>query len=397
MGIAKSRILAKLAVLVLAFMHLAAAPARADALPDIPYMVIEPASGTVLAANRIDERWHPASLTKLMTAYVTFRAIEAGEIAAGSPVTVTANARRVPPSRMGYAEGTVLRVDNALAILIVKSANDVSIALAESVAGSVPAFVARMNDAARELGLSDTRFVNPNGLHEKDQYSTARDLVVLSRAIWNGFPQYRNLFETAAIKAGDAVHYSYNLLLERFPGTTGMKTGFVCASGYNIVASAERGGRRLVAVVLGADSQTERAVTAARLLTEGYAASSGRPIATLQRPASATGPVDQRPRICSQAAREARYDPLPQTARIVSPWLEERKPSGNPIVIAAGGVDAPPSDAWLARAFMPDRVPLPEPRPDYQVVNLDGETPSSADLLRTTIPVPLESPLTRSN
>lgn len=369
----------------------------AQSLPDIPYLAVEPASGTVFAANRIDERWHPASLTKLMTAFVAFEAIAAGEISTGSPVTVSAASTRVPPSRMGYPQGTVLRVDTALTILIVKSANDVAAALAESVAGTVPAFVERMNEAARRLGMADTRFENTHGLHSPGQYTSARDLITLSRAIWNGYPQYRDLFATPAIRDGETVHYSYNLLLERYAGTTGMKTGFVCASGYNMVASAERDGRRMVAVVLGADSQTERAVTAARLLETGFTASAGQPLETIARPASVTGPTDQRPVICSQAAREARYDPLPQTAQINAPWLQPRTVLRQPLAIALGGTDAPPSEAWLARAFVPDRIPLPEPRPSYQVVTLDGEIPTSEQLLRSTIPVPLESPLTRAN
>ena len=182
---------------IIAALCLPALPVRAEQpLPDTPYVLVDAADNTVIAANRLDERWHPASLTKLMTAYVVFRAIKSGEISAGSPVTVTATAAKTPPGKMGYRQGTTLRFDMALYTLIVKSANDVAVAVAESLAGNVPAFVARMNDEANRLGFSNTRFVNPHGLHDTGQYVSARDMVILASAIWNEFPQYRAMFET---------------------------------------------------------------------------------------------------------------------------------------------------------------------------------------------------------
>ncbi|MCB1384540.1 MAG: D-alanyl-D-alanine carboxypeptidase [Nitratireductor sp.] len=363
-----------------------------DISPDIPYVVVDTADNSVLAENRLHQRWHPASLTKLMTAYVTFRAIADGEISAGSPVTVTANALKAPPSRMGYPKGTQLRFDTALRILIVKSANDIAVAVAESLAGSVEDFVARMNAQARRLGLTNSHFVNPNGLHDADQYVSARDLVILSSAIWNEFPQYRDLFETPTIQTGDKLHTSYNLLLERFDGATGMKTGFVCASGYNIVTSAERDGRRLVAVVLGTSSQTERAELAARLLLAGFDTPSGRPMADFAPPAAPSGPVNLRNTLCSKEAREARYDPASENAVITSPYLHQRQVTRVPVQVETGGIDGEPSPGWLSRAFAVSKVPLPTRRPDYAVVDIHGEALGSEALLRGAIPVPLPSP-----
>lgn len=380
--------------LILLLLVPAVAPAQGNEppFPDIPYVLVDTAGNRVLAANRIDDRWHPASLTKLMTAYITFRAIERGEISPGSPVTVTANAEKVPPSRMGYPKGTTLRFDTALQILIVKSANDIAVAVAESLAGTVPAFVARMNEEAKRLGLENTRFVNPNGLHDTGQYVSARDMVILSSAIWNEFPQYREFFETPTIKAGEKLYTSYNLLLERFDGTTGMKTGFVCAAGYNIVASAERAGRRLVAVVFGASSQTERAELAARLLLKGFATPEGRAMAEIAQPAAPVRPVNLRPVLCTEKARQSRYDPASETAVIKSKWLHPRQVTKKPVIVATGGIDGDPSPAWLARAFMPSRVPLPIKRPDYSVVGVDGEALDSDALLRGTVPVPVRRP-----
>ena len=381
-------------LLVLAF----SLPPRATAqdsgtpFPDVPYILVDTAGNRVLAANRIDDRWHPASLTKLMTAYVAFRAIASGEISPGSPVTVTANALKVPPSRMGYPKDTKLRFDTALRIMIVKSANDIAVAVAESLAGTVPTFIARMNGEAERLGLENTRFVNPNGLHDTGQYVSARDLVILSSAIWNEFPQYREFFETPTIRAGDRLYTSYNLLLERFDGATGMKTGFVCAAGYNIVASAERNGRRLVAVVLGASSQTERAELAARLLLKGFATPQGQSMAAIAHPPAPVKPVNMRPILCTEKARQSRYDPASETAVIQSKWLHPRKVTRAPVTIATGGIDGAPSPAWLARAFMPSRVPVPVKRPDYSIVSVDGEALGSDTLLRGSLPIPLRRP-----
>ena len=366
---------------------------RADEpLPDVPYILVDAADNSVLAHNRIHERWHPASLTKLMTAYVTFRAIEAGEITAGSPVTFTKNAAATPPGKMGYKTGTQLRFDMALYTLIVKSANDVAVAVAESVAGTVPAFVERMNAEVARLGLTNTHFSNPNGLHDNKQFVSARDLVILSSAIWNEFPQYRQIFETPTITSGKESHTSYNLLLERFDGTTGMKTGFICAAGYNIVASAERGSRRLVAVVLGAASQTDRTVIAAQLFLKGFEMQGGQPMSDLAAPLDPTGPRDMRGILCTEKARQNRYDPASETAVIKSPYLHERRIAAQPVAITLGGIDGEPSRAWLNRNLVPLKVPVPTRRPEYGLVSVDGEALNGSPL-RGTLPLPTRSPL----
>ena len=379
--------------LMVVAVQLSALRARAEELPNLPYILVDADARVVLKENRAFERWHPASLTKLMTAYVTFHAIADGEIQLGSPVTMTPRSTRVPPSRMGYKAGEQLRVDTAITILLVKSANDVAIALGESVAGSVEAFVSRMNAAAKRLGMEDTHFVNPNGLHDSAQYVSARDMVTLSAAVWNEFPQYRKIFETPSIRAGGKVEYSYNLLLERFDGATGMKTGFVCAAGYNMVASAERNGRRLVAVVFGAMSQGERATMAAQLLDEGFSMTGGSPLSEFRRTGNPVGPESQRSRVCSEQAVKNRYDPLPETAVLKSPHLHERRVTRDPVTVSLGGIDADPSPAWMARAFLPGgAVPVPEPRPDYVIVNVDGDAiiPGS---LRGGIAVPTPNPV----
>ncbi|MFZ1815114.1 MAG: serine hydrolase [Rhizobiaceae bacterium] len=366
------------------------APSKADA--NLPSIVIDRQSGAVLSQNRAFDRWYPASLTKLMTVYVTLRAIEAGELASGSPVTMSKLAAAQPPSRMGLKPGTQLRVDMALRILVVKSANDVAIALAESVAGSVPAFVERMNAEARRLGLGDTNFVNPNGLHAEDQFTSARDIALLARRILVEFPAFADTFSVPAIRFGQEVDYSYNLLLERFSGADGMKTGFVCASGYNMVASATRNGRQIIAVVFGAFSQTDRAVDAARLLLAGFEQSGGTPVEALTRQGGPIRASSQRGTVCSKKAYETRYDPAGGDARINSPLLEPRKVARQPLEVRAGGVDAPPSEAALTVKLVPrGRIPVPSPKPVR--VNVDGEPLSWSEPLRGSAPLPVPRPM----
>jgi D-alanyl-D-alanine carboxypeptidase len=224
----------------------------------------------VLKEDNSAALWHPASLTKLMTAYVTFEALKAGQIRMTSPVRVSAHALAQAPAKMGFKVGTVINLDNALKMMLVKSANDIAIAIAETVGGSEPDFVAEMNATASRLGMASTHYDNANGLPDDGQITTARDLAVLARALRTDFPEYESYFGIPAIKAGKRVLRSENALLERYRGTTGMKTGFVCASGYNIVATAQRGGRSLIAVVLGASSGADRTEFTAHLLDDGF-------------------------------------------------------------------------------------------------------------------------------
>ncbi len=367
---------------------------HADERRQNPYLVIDVSDGSIISANREFDRWYPASLTKLMTAYVTMKAVSNGELNIGSPVRISKRARNMPPSRMGYKTGTLLRVDTALKILIVKSANDVAVALAESVAGSVEQFVERMNHAAISLGLTESHFSNPNGLHSSRQYSSARDLAVLSRRLLLDFPEYSHWFAISAIRTSDKTHYSYNLLLERFDGANGMKTGFICASGYNMVASAKRGTRQLIAIILGEKSQTHRAVLAARLLNEAFA-SPELLIGNILTSGNKKGaePQNQRPLLCSPKAIKARYEPGPGSAVIDSPHLNKRKISRQPTGIQTGGVDSEPSKAYagLFNASQPN-VAIPTKRPHYVPVNpvLAQKQPDNSPA--GPIPVPILRP-----
>ncbi len=255
------RFLAAIAMMLL----LAVPPASAG-----PTLLFDAADGRVIYAEDIDDQWHPASLTKMMTAYVTFDAIKAGKVKLAQSISCSDNAFQQPPSKLGLAVGGSITVDQALQILIVKSANDVAVMLAEAVAGSQEAFVAEMNATAKRLGMTRTHFSNPNGLPAPDQVTTARDLAKLARAISRDYPGYAAYWAMPAVRLGKLYMRTHNGLLKSFEGADGMKTGFICDSGFNVVGSATRDGRKMVAVVLGERSSPERTLRAASLLEHGF-------------------------------------------------------------------------------------------------------------------------------
>ena len=233
-------------------------------------LLIEADSGKVLQAENATMPWHPASVTKIMTAYVTLKAVKEGKLTLDTLLTVSPVAASQSPSKMGLRPGTQVTVDNALKMMMVKSANDMAVVLAEGVGGSIDEFSAKMNQTAQKLGMTQTSYVNPNGLPADGQITSARDLGILSRAFLHDLPEYEYFVHIPAIRFGKLVTPNFNPLIGRYPGADGFKTGFICASGYNLVASATRNGRRLIAVVLGAPSSTARAVKAVELLESGF-------------------------------------------------------------------------------------------------------------------------------
>lgn len=236
-----------------------------------PYIVADAASGRVIEERDALRPWFPASTSKLMTLYVVLQAIRDGEVRLDSEIVYSANAGAQPPSKMGFRPGTRITLDNALKMMMVKSANDIAVAVAEGIGGSVSGFAERMNKASEALGMTRSYWVNPHGLPDDKQRTTARDMALLARALLVEFPEYRDYHKLPGIRVGGRVLKNYNELLERYSGATGMKTGFVCASGYNLVASARRGGRELIAVVFGEYGARARTARAAELLDAGFA------------------------------------------------------------------------------------------------------------------------------
>jgi len=368
------RLLALIAVLLPAIA--AGGAARADIGSSI---VVDAATGQVLAADNPFQPWYPASITKLMTTYVTFRAMRAGRLGPNSPVTISQNAASRPPSKMGFKVGTVLTIDAALKIIMVKSANDIAVAIGESVGGSEAAFVAEMNAEARRLGMTTTRFYNPHGLPHDGQVTSARDMAILARALLTEFPEHRDLFSITSLKLGKQTIRTHNKLLERFKGADGMKTGFICNSGFNMVATATRNGRTLIAVVLGAYTTHERNEAAARMFTEAFAQGGGslfgggrQTLATLRVPADVGQPESRRKFVCgpnrARAQKEAAAegesgddDGDAQPAKRRS-YLEARFNPREPVTIALGGADpVPPAPSPYAAVAAAEAAPAGVP------------------------------------
>ncbi len=249
----------------LASLLAAAAPALAGTS-----IVVDASSGAVLSSENPTQAWHPASTTKMMTLYLALKAVREGRIGLETAIPASKLAASQPRVKVYIKAGQEITLDNAIRIMMVKSANDIAYVIAEGVGGNVENFVAMMNAEAQRLGMNDTHFVNPNGWHHPDQQSSARDLAVLAMALMNEFGRYSDYWNTGAVQLGKQVLNNTNGLVGRYYGINGMKTGFVCASGFNVVSTASRNGRTLIAVVMGASSGAERTVKAAQLLDEGF-------------------------------------------------------------------------------------------------------------------------------
>ena len=255
-----------LGVAILASSLIDARAAHAEAT-----LIVEADSGKVLHAEHATMPWYPASTTKLMTMYLTLKAVKDRRLSIDSLLTVSSNAVAQAPSKMGFKAGTTVTVDNALKMLMVKSANDMAVVLAEGVSGSIEKFADDMNAASRRLGMTQSSWVNPNGLPADEQITSARDMAMLARAILKELPEYESYWHIPSIRFGRRVMRNTNSLIGRYPDADGMKTGFICASGFNVVASATRNGRKLIVVVFGSRSGMVRSEKAAQLFEKGFA------------------------------------------------------------------------------------------------------------------------------
>lgn len=233
-------------------------------------LVFDTEDGHVLYAEEPDSPWYPASLTKMMTAYLAFIAVRDSRATYETKIFISPHANKQPPTKLGLKVGKDLTLGDALRALIMRSANDVAIAIAEALGGDETAFVKEMNQTAARLGMTHTHFINPNGLPAEQQVTTARDMALLAQAILRDFPERAPLFAETQATISKITISTHNALLVSFPGGDGMKTGYTCASGYNLVASATREGRRIIAVVLGESSSGARNARAAALLEHGF-------------------------------------------------------------------------------------------------------------------------------
>jgi D-alanyl-D-alanine carboxypeptidase len=340
-----------------------------------PSLLFDVNNGKVLEHQDAFARWYPASLTKLMTAYVTFKALDAHEVTLDSPVRMTKNSATQPPSKMGFKPGDVMTLDNALKMMITHSANDIAMAVGENVGGSAETFVERMNAEASRLGMTGTHYANPNGLFSPDNYTTARDQALLVTAIRKEYPQYLGYFEIEAIGIGKKVIPNINALIGRFDGADGMKTGFICESGFNFIGSATRQGRTLAAIVLGAASAADRAAQTAALLAQGFGTDEPAGPTLTSMPVEGGGvgeATNMRQALCSKEARKKKRQKLADAAGgedddqaplvMGSPYLHKLDHPRNVVMVGLGDATGP---GGLPAPVEYADVPIPTPRPDY--------------------------------
>ena len=321
-----------------------------------PYLVVDADSGQVLIENELTEVWYPAALTELMTVYVALDAVRAGRLTMDTPLLVSARAAETEPLKMGFRPGTEVTLDNTLKMLMVKSPNDVAVTVAEGVSGSVEAFAAEMNAEAQKIGLHELHFVNPNGLHNAAHYTSARDMAMIARALLHDFPERAGLFDIGELQLGSQIIRNHNGLLGRYPGADGMKTGFTCPAGFNVVATANHYGRRLITVVLGMPSAKLRNQEAADLFDRGFAMGGGS--GSLDSlPSTGGGPPDMRANVCLNCSAAA-------IAAAEEEGAEEQttaRSSGRSV----GAIEAVAAPAAPTRTVLSDERPQFDPVPVF--------------------------------
>lgn len=236
----------------------APAPVPTSTSPKYASIVIDAHTGRVLHAANADQPRYPASLTKMMTLYMLFEAMERGQVTRDSQIPISAYAAARPPSKLGFRPGQTIDVDTAIRALATKSANDVASAVAEFIGGTESQFAAMMTQKAREIGMTSTVFRNASGLPDPDQRTTARDMAVLSLALRRRFPNQYGYFGAQSFAFRGGTVRGHNRVLETLRGADGIKTGYTRASGFNLATSVSRDGKRLVAVVMGEDSAAQR-------------------------------------------------------------------------------------------------------------------------------------------
>lgn len=233
-------------------------------------VVMEYPSRTILYSENLTSTDQPASLTKVMTLYLVFQALDKGALKLSQPLRVSQHAANRQPSKLGLRAGDTISVENAICGVVTKSANDAATVLAESLAPNEDDFAKRMTEQAHKLGMNQTTFMNASGVPNNKQLTTARDMALLGAAIMQDFPHYYHYFSLKEFTFHNIIFKNHNHLLVKYPGCDGIKTGFTAASGFNLLSSAERNGHRLIAVVLGGNSIKSRDLRVMQLLNTGF-------------------------------------------------------------------------------------------------------------------------------
>lgn len=354
--------------------------------PPFAALVVDANTGKVLYAKNENELRHPASITKVMTLYMLFEQIERGKMSLDTPIEMTRHAASMAPSKLGLRPGQTIRAEDAIKALVTKSANDVAAAIADHIGGSEARFAEMMTAKARSIGMSRTNYANASGLPNPRQITTARDLVILGRAIQERFPKYYGYFQTHVFRYAGMSIRNHNNLLGRVEGIDGIKTGFTGASGFNLLSSVHRNGQHVVAVVLGGRSAAQRDRIMADLIEEKiqYASrsrSGGSVFAQARQEQVIEARAELKP-MASVEERNVEPETRVEVARAEPPRMEPPRP----IQVAAVG----PVDLGKARpAYVSGSAAATTP--EYRGVSLDGSTRASLVAAATT---PVASPTT---
>ncbi len=297
------------------------------------YLIVDATSGREISSDQADELRHPASLTKLMTIYLTFSALDSGRLSLGDSLPVSSNALNAPPTKMGLTPGGSVSVRDAAMALITRSANDAAVVLAEALGGDEPSFARTMTQKARQLGMSSTVFRNASGLPNREQVTTARDLARLANALLRDYPHYYAVFAVQSYPYRGRPLDNHNRMLGTYEGADGLKTGYTAASGFNLVMSAMRDNRRLIGVVMGGPSASSRDRQMADLMDRGFASAQSMgvsPWTSIRKPPSARYSA-------------AQFMPGASTAESTRPVAAAKAEAAPPVTTArAAGPAAPP-------------------------------------------------------
>nr|WP_239450517.1 D-alanyl-D-alanine carboxypeptidase family protein [Loktanella sp. S4079] len=349
-------------------------------------MVMDARTGEVLHSRNADTRLHPASLTKMMTLYIAFQAIERGEITLDTEVRISRNAASEPPSKLGVRAGQTIRLRYLLRAAAVKSANDAATAIGEAISGSEEAFATRMNRTARAMGMRNTTFHNAHGLTQSGHLSTARDMSVLGRHVIYDFPQYYNLFSRRTADAGIAtVRHTNRRWLDAYEGGDGIKTGYTRAAGFNLVASAQRGQERIIVTVFGGSSTTARNARVTELMDMGFNRAPSR--ATIRRPNPPAAMLTSAPATQSRSTQR-RSGLVSRSLRPVARPL----PTAPVAEILVAAAEEPAVDNVLndaINAALVEAMAEPEVAPETVVVEAPAETalqPTTSTLIARDTP-----------
>lgn len=338
-----------------------------------PYaaMVIDARTGEVLHSRNADTRLHPASLTKMMTLYIAFEAVERGEISLDTMVRVSANAAAEPPSKLGLKSGQRIKLRYLIRAAAVKSANDAATAIGEAIEGSEAAFAQRMNRTAKALGMSRTTFRNMHGLTTEGHLSTARDMTTLGRHLLYDYPQYYNLFSRRSTDAGvREVANTNRRLLAAYKGADGIKTGYTRAAGFNLVASAERGNERVIATVFGGQSSAWRNARVAELLDMGFRRAPNQVAARKPEKPTYTaesGAAGKTIRILTAVKKSLRPKLRPGSTEEPAPMLVAMQDDIKQALEEAQEVSTPAPDTAAPAPDMPENVTLASVAPSASI------------------------------